>query len=610
MNPEHVKSFVTYYLQNLSERTRREKAGTKWGIDWVAYNIGLARFGKPVRLPFLRHGTEGFPKSKTEAEFGVDVAFVSEDGTELVVFVLKDEPLTNATWTANDFDRDLRMAMTPDLSADGLENVKTVTVILAYNKDDHQNGILAYDRFVAAAPSKVGDQVELRFARWNLSELVDQTIRYLFSPSLVPERFFGQLSYITAQVADFTHGSDRWEQQLIPNWKRFLNDVLTETDGTRGPELIPVALIILREHAGKNPSRETGWIDLIEWAALALWRTDTSRNDPAFHTAVLRFWEEFYLPELGRFYQAHMPALSVEHSIDQLAAATSVGTVAAAQVAYWHLARLGLLSVSLTERHDTRVERGDDDERRVKEIANWLVMLVNGNESVLRPVLDIEHIQVFLMLEMLRNAGRISEMATIIGALERKLYLRRVNDGGLPFIDGANSLDNVFEQVATAPAESLITVESSYFVLALLEMCCVFEESVRDDLLGRIHRHLVLGAMDIGDPGDRKPLDLVSWIPPHDWAQQVLRGAVRDGDGVAVHRFGDTREVEGPEVFAGLQRTVAEMRRVDEFIAPVAIPLGALILAALRHRTPLPPELWRRIAFPRDASAAQAVSSE
>lgn len=67
MSPEHVKSFVTYYLQNLSERTRREKTGTKWGIDWITYNIGLARFGKPVRLPFLRHGAEGFPKSKLRA---------------------------------------------------------------------------------------------------------------------------------------------------------------------------------------------------------------------------------------------------------------------------------------------------------------------------------------------------------------------------------------------------------------------------------------------------------------------------------------------------------------------------------------------------------------
>jgi hypothetical protein len=109
----------------------------------------------------------------------------------------------------------------------------------------------------------------------------------------------------------------------------------------------------------------------------------------------------------------------------------------------------------------------------------------------------------------------------------------------------------------------------------------------------------VLGAMDVGEPGDRKPLDLVSWIPPHDWAQRVLEGTVPDGEAVAVHRYGDNRDLPGDEVFAGVQRTVVEIRKADEFSVPDTIPLGALILAALRHRTPLPPELWRRVAFPR-----------
>jgi hypothetical protein len=593
MSPEHVKSFVTYYLQNLSERTRREKTGTKWGIDWIAYNIGLARFGKTVRLPFLRHGSEGFPKSKTEAEFGIDVAFVSEDGSELIVFVLKDEPLTNTTWTANGFDRDLRMAITPDLSAPGLEHVTRVTITLAYNKDDNQNGIEIYDRFVAAAPTTVGDKVALHFVRWNLSELVAQTIQYLLSPSIVPERFFGQLSYLAAQVADFAHGSDRWEQQLIPNWKRFLNDVLAETDGTRAAELFPVSLIILREHATPNPSQETGWIDLIEWAAVALWKSQMQRQDREFHDAVLRFWDDFYIQELERFYRAHMPALSVEHSIDQLAAATSVGAIAAAQVAYWHVARIGLLSVALADRSAKAGGNTEECRRRLNDVANWLVMLVNANESVLRPVLDIEHIQLFLMFETLRNSGRTQDMAAIVGPLEAKLYLRRISDGGLPFIDGGNSLERVFEQVATRPPEPLINSDSSYFVLALLEICCSLELPARDEVLGRIHRHLVLGTFDVGEPGDRKPLDLVSWIPPLDWAQHVLDGR-ESGEGVAVHRFGDTRDVTGAQVFDALQRTVGEMRKVEEFVLPESVPLAALILAALRHRTPVPPELWRR----------------
>lgn len=592
MNPEHITSFVTYYLQNLKERTRRERSGTKWGIDWIAYNIGLARFGKPVRLPFLRHGSEGFPKSKSEAEFGVDISFVSTDGSELTVFVLKDEPLKNSTWITNDFEGDLRRAMAPDLSLPGLEDVRTVTVILAYNKDEQQNGVEAYERLIATAPTKVADTVALKFKRWNLSELVDQTIQHLLSPSILPERFFGQLSYLAAQASDFTHGSDKWELQLIPNWKRFLDDVLNEADGARAPELIPVALIIIRQHSAANPSGETGWIDLIEWAMLALWSKDRRRPDPAVHRVVERFWNDFYVPELRRFYQAHVPALTVEHSIDQLASATSVGVIAAAQVAYWHIARLGILSLAVAGQ-DT-----NDDERqeRLAEIADWLVMLVNANESVLRPVLDVEHIQLFLMFEMLRNAERTQEMAVIVRALEAKLALRRMTQGEVPFIDGDNSLENVLEQVATRPQQALVNDSSSYFLLTLMEMCCVFESSIRDDLLGRIHRHLILGAADVGEPGDREPLDLISWIAPRDWTDLVLDGVV-SGESVIVHRFGESRDVTGAEIFEGLRKAVVQLQKAEAVEIPSTVPLGVLVLAALKHKMPLPGILWRSWAF-------------
>ena len=67
MTPESTKSFITFYLHGLNERTRREKNGPKWGIDWVVYNIGSAAFGKPVRLPFLRGSNADYPKSKVEA---------------------------------------------------------------------------------------------------------------------------------------------------------------------------------------------------------------------------------------------------------------------------------------------------------------------------------------------------------------------------------------------------------------------------------------------------------------------------------------------------------------------------------------------------------------
>jgi hypothetical protein len=223
--------------------------------------------------------------------------------------------------------------------------------------------------------------------------------------------------------------------------------------------------------------------------------------------------------------------------------------------AYWHVARLGILSLELSERG---IQSGSEDQSTVavREIADWLIMVTNANVAVFRPVLDIEHIQIYLMFEALRNANRLKEMATFISNLELRIYLRRATDRGLPFIDGNNSLENVFEQVATESTERLIMDKSSYFVLALLEMCCAFDETTRDDLLGRIHRHLVLGAAEVGDPGDRTPLDLVSWIPPQDWAQKVLAGPISDGEGVAVYRFADTREASGSQIFEGVKRTV------------------------------------------------------
>ena len=603
MNQEAVRSFVTYYIQGLAERTRREKSGTKWGIDWGAYNLGLAKFGKPVRLPFLRSGGAGFPKSKVEAEFGVDLAFLSDDGCHLSIFVLKDEPLTNSTWTGNDFDRDLRMAMAPDLDAEGLEQVNAVTVILAYNKDDQQNGIEAYNRLVATAPRVLRNDVSLQFLRWNLSELVEQTIRHVLSPSLLPERFFGQLSYISAQAADFPHGSDAWEQQLVPNWKQFLDDVLSCSAGTRGPTLIPVALIILRQHADSNPSAETGWIDLIEWAAIALWRFQVQKVDRDIAEAVRRFWRDFYVPELERFYRTHIDDLAMEQAVDQVTASGGfVGTVAAAYVAYWHIGRLGLLAMSADE---------SSEEPRLRapvldEVANWTAMFINASPAILRPLLDIQHIEFFLLVEVFRRAGRINELVNLLRPLVDRLYLRRIGHSDLPFLDGNNSLDNVFEQVAAKPDQSLLLTQSSFFVLMLLEICCLLPRASCMEIMSLIHRRLVLGAFDAGPEGDCKPLHLMSWFPPANWVQQVFTPDGEAGQSIAVQPFADERDPPAQRILDGVEQLVAQMRGAAPPIQfREDIPLGAAVLASLRFKKPLPPELWRRWAFPCQSSGKE-----
>ena len=351
------------------------------------------------------------------------------------------------------------MAIMPDLDAEGLEDVSCVTVILAYNKDDEQNGIELYDRFVSDAPSTLRDVISLRFVRWNLSDLVEQTILHVLSPSLLPEHFFGQLSYLSAQVSDFRHGSDEWERQLVPNWRRSADDLLRESGSSRsGADPSGADHIAPAQCRRIQNSLETGWIDLVEWAAIALWDYHAQHSDAGVLRAIQRFWTDFYIGELDRFYRSYIEDLSTEQSIDQMGNGSYVGAVAASYVAYWHLGRLGLLSVEIAGSQNdgdpTRQQmRGD----RLHEIANWTALLANGNVSVFRPVLDIQHIEFFLLTEVWRNAGRGAETAALMENLLSRLYLRRLGQSDLPFLDGTNSFDNVFEELATRPVSSLGT---------------------------------------------------------------------------------------------------------------------------------------------------------
>src|SRR5436190_321201 len=145
MKPDVMTSFLTYYIRSLAERTRAEKAGTKFGFDWIIYNLALAGELTPHRLPFLRGGPTEISKTKTEPEFGIDLSFLSPDRRCLHIFVLKDEVLSNANWTAKDFDGDLRRAAAPDLTSPEFKHVHDVRITLAYNKDEDQTGVKLYE---------------------------------------------------------------------------------------------------------------------------------------------------------------------------------------------------------------------------------------------------------------------------------------------------------------------------------------------------------------------------------------------------------------------------------------------------------------------------------
>ena len=69
------------------------------------------------------------------------------------------------------------------------------------------------------------------------------------------------------------------------------------------------------------------------------------------------------------------------------------------------------------------------------------------------------------------RVGRLEDIRAFLLGLQARLHLRRLGHSELPFLDGGNSLENVFEQVATRPPDALTLSGSSFLVLMLLELC-------------------------------------------------------------------------------------------------------------------------------------------
>lgn len=606
MTPDLEISFLTYYLQSLGERTRVEKKGTNWGFDWVVYNLALAEGGKPVRLPFLRSGKRGYAKTKTEAEFGVDLSFVSPDGKHLSVFVLKDEALTKTNWLSADFDKDLRMAAYPDLTAQGLEKVRRVTVTLAYNKDDNATGITLFDRLAASLSGKVGKRATLKFERWNLSELVARTKGKLLSASLLPQRFFGQFTYLSAQVADFRHGSVQWEQQVIPNWRRLLADILADGKPERAIWLTSMALVILRASGAQNPSFVTGWIALVEEAVLATWHKHAMAKATKTRRALLQMWIELYLGSLERFYGEHMKDLATTHAIDSAYGGGSfVDAVGASMLAYWHLGRLGILSLGYAEQLAAMPQTTGTQRDCARVFADWTARIVSANVSALRPIVDLHHIEIFLVWRTLRDAGRSADVHYWISELLRRLLLRRFGRVAVPFPEGHNNVDLVFEAVATRDKPPEYCDTSSCLLQMLFEFCCGLPETERDDLLVDMYRRLVIGKETDDTNDQQKPLDLTSWAPAAAWESQILAGDATGGECFTIMPFHDAANLTSAALAEKFTEIVKGIRERRPFTFSTYLPNGLAALGCIVHQTPLPPEFWRSSLFPSSSAGAK-----
>ncbi|MCW5547327.1 MAG: hypothetical protein KIT44_00005 [Opitutaceae bacterium] len=602
MTDDSIKTFLRQYVASLKEETRRIKEVNHYGFDHLIEQLGRQEDWILHRAPSHPPATsEDLPQPKKEAEHGVDYAFLTRDQKELIIFVLKDEKLTYHNFDHENFRTDLSRAASPNLTDPVLAGVNTVRVILAYNKDEEEEGLEEYNNHIAKLGTKIGDAVALKFERWNLDHLVDVFHRKIFNPSLLPSNFFRKFTYICLQVEDFSHGSAQWEEVLIPDWQEFLQLVLAEPS-KRSVWMVAVAMAIVAKDAKKEPAFETGWIDLVEWAVLALWDAALRSADKHVAGAVLEIWMTVYVGELERFYTAHGPSLGVEDSLS-LAMDPSFEPAAESYLAYWHLARLGLLWQSAAVL--CPAEGKPEHALFVKEMAkiiDWIIGLQRANAAAWRPTMDSHHIELFLVWAALVGADRQDEIYAWLDNLSKRLALRRRDAGPLRVLSTENTWESVFETIVEGTPQTKSYGRTSYLFLMLEEMCLLFGNPVRDQLLDSIHNHLALGVNSKGESLEyEEDVELASWAPPVGWERLLLEGKLfeQDDSGICITTGNFVRYPNQKEV--GLADCLVDFIKQSREKYPLRretpLPLPVLFLACVKHRCPIPPEFWRAPIF-------------
>jgi hypothetical protein len=102
-------------------------------------------------------------------------------------------------------------------------------------------------------------------------------------------------------------------------------------------------------------------------------------------------------------------------------------------------------------------------------------------------------------------------------------------------------------------------------------------------------------------------IDLMLWIPPADWGDRVLTKTLSDEvECATIHfgRLGADEPTNGEEIAKSIETLVSETRAKRDFKWPEGLPLSIIILGCLKHRSPLPAEVWRRSIFPDGDAAA------
>ncbi len=140
---------------------------------------------------------------------------------------------------------------------------------------------------------------------------------------------------------------------------------------------------------------------------------------------------------------------------------------------------------------------------------------------------------------------------------------------------------------------------TSSVLLCILELCLSLNEDQRDELLLLYYQQLVLGQAEDGTQFHNvTPIDLMSWIPPEDWASKIFQKSLGfEGEAHIIIDFDNIPNDPEQALATSIKQFVAKSRKVQAFSLSKELPASAVILTCIKYRSPLPPEFWRSVIF-------------
>jgi hypothetical protein len=189
----------------------------------------------------------------------------------------------------------------------------------------------------------------------------------------------------------------------------------------------------------------------------------------------------------------------------------------------------------------------------------------------------------------------VDDILTWFQSLFERLLFRRLGKAGCRVIDYGNSWETLLEYLATGEEPHAGFGKSSYLLLMVLEMMLGIPNRQGEELATVIHKQLVHGENKGGPKLPFKEnLELMGWAPPPDWSERILRERVVDGVGLPAYFTGGEGDLALAQT---LRRFVTGSRKEYPFTLPLGVPPSALVLACIKHVSPLPSEFWRAGLF-------------